>query len=345
MAPNLEEVEIGQVYVDVGDSVKKGDVLFEAITFKASFDVEAQSEGTILSLTCKTGDTINVLETIGYFGEKGEKVPEETLQKPTLQMKSTPGARKLARENNLDLEKLFPDYEGIVKEEDLKKFLKPKGNFSQEEMTLTKKEEIKHLSANKEYLISSVTIALSQDRVQENISNLSEKNNLRLTLGEFVSWKAANLLKRYPLLNAFRENNTINKYGDINLGIAVKVEDDLLVPVIRKASEQSLGSFSSKAKENIMKAIRKKLSIDDMKDVTFTVSDLSESGVTQFQPMINENNSAILGIAAPYDSIKKTDGGLEYEKKLNLILVFDHALCDGNYGAQFLGDLKKELED
>jgi len=84
MGANIETVDIGKIYKNVGETIKKGEILFDIVTDKATFAIEADGDGTILLLDCKEGQTLNVLEIVGYIGNVGEQLPEKKIQQPII---------------------------------------------------------------------------------------------------------------------------------------------------------------------------------------------------------------------------------------------------------------------
>ena len=105
MGANIEKVQIGKIYVKVKDTVKKGDLLFQIVTDKATFDVEADDDGKILSLDCKEDEELNVLEEIGYIGKEGETIQEKLDQ-------FDPEARAIVEKQLLG-ESLTPEGQGL----------------------------------------------------------------------------------------------------------------------------------------------------------------------------------------------------------------------------------------
>lgn len=387
MGANIETVDIGKIYKNVGETIKKGEILFDIVTDKATFAIEADGDGTILLLDCKEGQTLNVLEIVGYIGNVGEQLPEKKIQQPiitqpaqkqdqeqqpnqlqqsnnqttsannqqtsSINIKATPAAKKLAKENNIELEKAFAQFQGIIKEEHVQEYInKTKAekennekncNIIKEEISSRKKVEIKHLTKSKEYLYSSVTIAIPTTKIKLKLQQFSQEQNIRLTMLEYIIAITSIAIEKYPKVNGYYAENHFALYKEKNIAIAMNPDKELLVPVIKNADTLNLQQLSTAMKELIMKAIKNQLTIQDMENATFTVTDLSSYGVIEFSPIINSNQSAILGICAEYDSWKNENNLPTHDPKMNLILAFDHRLIDGKYAAEFLQAIKKKL--
>jgi len=345
---NIESVEIGKIFVKKGDVVKKGDNLFEMTTEKATFDVEAEISGKILSLNCKENDELNVLDEIGFIGDEREKIPElkiSTKQETFDRIKATPAAKKLIKEHGLDLKIISSKISGIIKEKDVLEFVQnQRKDIKIEKIDFRKKAEIKNLLKTQEYIYSSVTISISAKKIKQKVKDYSDKYKIRLTILEYISYAIACSLKKFTKLNAYYTSNGICTYNNINLGIAVDINENLIVPVIKDANKLNLLKFSSRFNELVMDIIKGQIEVEDLRDGTFTITDLSSYGALHFNPVINANQSAILGVGAEYDSCFFKDNKLIYDPKINLILAFDHRVIDGKYALRFLREFKEDLE-
>lgn len=340
MGANIEQVTIGQLRVKKGDKVNKGDILFEIVTDKATFEVEADAAGCVLELNVKEGDNLNVLAVVGYIGEPGESIPQvqktESAKEP---VKVTPKARKLAKENNIDIETAFAGSDKIIKEEDILAMIAPKKDDKNQELlplSARKKAEIAALSYSKHYLYSSVTAQVSIASIKDNVKKLADKHEIRLSMSQYLYHSTALAIPDFPYVNSYYTDEGIRKYEKVNLGIAMNPDEGLVVPIIRKANELDIVAFTDKFNELVLKAFKNELSTDDLQDGTFTITDLSSYNVFDFTPIINKNQSAILGISAPYDSCAFEKGALIYDPKINITLAFDHRVIDGKYAAQLL---------
>lgn len=192
-----------------------------------------------------------------------------------------------------------------------------------------KKHEIAYLQAGQEGGInSSLTVEFYSQPIREQLSAIGLTYNQLLPL---IIFELAKVLKKYPKLNACFKNNQIMLYDEINIGIAIDMEHGLKVPVVKKADTYHIDAIFDKVLTYINKYVNNKLSIEDLSEGTFTVTDLSNERVLNFQPLINKGQAAILGIGG--DSEK---GGYP----ITLTLVFDHRVLSGKEVAEVLNELK-----
>ena len=147
--------------------------------------------------------------------------------------------------------------------------------------------------------------------------------------------KCSELLEDFPLLNSYFEDNTINQYVDINLGIAIDLDKGLKVFTMKNTNNLDLVEIEKSLSGGIYSYFKNKLSVVEITGSTFTISDLSSFGVDRFIPLVNYKQSAILGISS-------VDKKLE---RLNLSLTFDHRITEGKMAAQFLSKLAKAIEE
>lgn len=149
-----------------------------------------------------------------------------------------------------------------------------------------------------------------------------------------ITFEVSKLLKKYPMLNAYYDNDFIMEYVDINVGIVLDIEDGLKVYTLRKTDTQELKKIEYEISQGIYHYMRKSLSTDQITGSTFTISDLSSLGVDRFVPLINFKQSAILGISS-YDNKLK---------RFTLSLSFDHRVTEGKVASKFLSELSTVLK-
>ncbi|MEW6048807.1 MAG: dihydrolipoamide acetyltransferase family protein, partial [Bacillota bacterium] len=155
---------------------------------------------------------------------------------------------------------------------------------------------------------------------------------------------AAQTLKRYPRLNSSLEGDEIVEWGEIHVGVAVALEDGLLVPVVRDADQKTVGQINAEIRELARKAEKGTLGPDEVSGSTFTVTNLGMYGVDAFTPVINPPEAAILGVGRTVSRPELRDGQLVLRQVTTLSLTFDHRLVDGAPAAQFLSSLRESLE-
>jgi pyruvate dehydrogenase E2 component (dihydrolipoamide acetyltransferase) len=155
----------------------------------------------------------------------------------------------------------------------------------------------------------------------------------------------ATALRQHPRLNAKWENHTIVLNEAINVGLAVAVEEGLLVPVIHQADQLGLNQIAARRKELVTKAQSSKLSLNDMSGGTFTISNLGMYGVDAFNAIINPPQAAILALGRIADRVVPVNGQPAVQPMLTMTLSCDHRVVDGVRGAQFLQTLGELIEE
>ncbi|HEX4123514.1 MAG TPA: 2-oxo acid dehydrogenase subunit E2 [Tepidisphaeraceae bacterium] len=156
-------------------------------------------------------------------------------------------------------------------------------------------------------------------------------------IAPLVLFETARLLRKYPLFNGYHHDGQIHFYERVNIGFAMDADRGLKVPVIRNADEKSIAQMVGELREFLVQYLDDKLPIESLAGGTFTVTDLSGEGVFTFHPLINQGQSAILGIGGEFFA---PGGG---EGMFNLILAFDHQVAEGRLAAKFLNELKHRL--
>ena len=164
------------------------------------------------------------------------------------------------------------------------------------------------------------------------------------SINDFILRACAGALKDFPSLNAGFTEAGIHLRADINLGMAIALEEGLVVPVIRNADRLSLTELAARSRELIEKAQTKKLFPLDYEDGTFTVSNLGMLGVDSFVAIINPPQCAILAVGRVAPRVVADDGMFAIKPSMTATLSADHRVVDGAIGARFLQTVKQLLE-
>jgi 2-oxoglutarate dehydrogenase E2 component (dihydrolipoamide succinyltransferase) len=361
---NDDSVVIVQLYVKNGDKVDKDQILAEIETSKANIDIHSQEEGYVKCL-CEENQDVLIGEILfeiysnklnsNKAEPKDDKIKEKKIdQKIDIPIKNfktkfSKGAEKLISNNNIDKNN-FKGLEFVTLNE-VKNFLNPNhlstnksidtqivetfnidNSLIEKELSLGKKKlnEIKYLSnINSTGLVSRLTIFISSSL--EKISN--SQNFISSTPLPLVTFEVSRLLLKYPNLNSFYFNEKMISHKEINLGIAFdNGKNGLKVASIFNTNLLDLNSIEENISELSIKYNDNKLSLNEISSASFTITDLFSSGVSNFHPLVNINNSVILGICG------LNNGGF------NLEASFDHRISSGLEISKFLQDLKYRLE-
>jgi pyruvate dehydrogenase E2 component (dihydrolipoamide acetyltransferase) len=165
------------------------------------------------------------------------------------------------------------------------------------------------------------------------------------SVNDFILHSCAHALQDFPSLNSSFTEHGIKLHADINLGMAVALEEGLVVPVIRNADRLSLDELAAQSRALVDKAQTKKLFPADYEGGTFTVSNLGMLGVDSFIAIINPPQCAILAVGRVALRVVAEEGMFAIKPLLNATLSADHRVVDGAIGARFLRQVKERLEN
>ncbi|RYY60907.1 MAG: pyruvate dehydrogenase complex dihydrolipoamide acetyltransferase, partial [Chitinophagaceae bacterium] len=396
----------------VGEDVKKGDVLAEIETDKATMELESYKNGKLLFQGAKAGEKIAVNDLLAIIGEEGkvdvdaivsaakgggsapsaeakadtggaeqpvsakaEQQPEETVSEETGNASSngrviaSPLAKKLAAEKGIDISKVNGSGDGgrIIKS-DIDNYKpaakssapaasdKPAakvaaaetGQVSFEEVPVTQmRKAIAKRLAESMYSAPHfyLTMVIDMDAAVASRAKINEVSKVKISFNDFVLKACAVALKQHPAINSSWHGDKIRINHHVNIGVAVAVEEGLLVPVVRFADTKSLSQIATEVKEFAQKAKDKKLQPSDWEGNTFTISNLGMFGIDEFTAIINSPDACILAIGGISQVPVVKNGNVVPGNIMKVTLSCDHRVVDGAKGAAFLQTLKSLLEE
>jgi pyruvate dehydrogenase E2 component (dihydrolipoamide acetyltransferase) len=174
---------------------------------------------------------------------------------------------------------------------------------------------------------------------------IEKQTGFRLSYTEVIIKAAGLVLSRYPSINASFINDEIIYNDDVHIGLAVAVKDGLMVPVIKDVNQKGLADLTTEAKDIGKRAREQKLLPDQLKGSTFTISNLGMYAIDAFTPIINQPETAILGVGRMQDKPVVQNGSIEIRPMMTVSMSFDHRVIDGAPAAEFLTELKRVLEN
>lgn len=190
-----------------------------------------------------------------------------------------------------------------------------------------------------------LTIDINMDKAVEMRQRVNEVAPTKISFNDFVVKACAVALRQHPAVNSSWLNDKIRYNKDINVGVAVAVEDGLLVPVIRYTDIKTLSQINTEVKTLAEKAKNKKLQPEEMQGNTFTISNLGMFGIEEFTAIINPPDSCILAVGAIIEKPVVKNGEIKIANMMKVTLSCDHRTVDGATGAKFLQTLQQILED
>ncbi|CAI8315622.1 MAG: Dihydrolipoyllysine-residue acetyltransferase component of pyruvate dehydrogenase complex [Owenweeksia sp. TMED14] len=275
-------------------------------------------------------------------------------------LKASPLAKSLANEKGIDISKVIGTGEGgrIVKRDiegynssDLtssipKEEVYPSSGYldtpiSQMRKTIAKRLAESKFTAPHFYL----TISVDMDAAIEARKSLNFEENIKISFNDLIVKSVAKSLKKHPGVNSSWLGDVVRTNYDVNVGVAVAVEDGLLVPVVRHADIKSLTAISKEVKDFAKRAKNKDLQPADWEGNTFTISNLGMFGIDQFTAIVNPPDSCILAVGGIQSVPVVKNGEVVPGNIMKLTLSCDHRVVDGATGSAFLNSLKKLLEE
>jgi pyruvate dehydrogenase E2 component (dihydrolipoamide acetyltransferase) len=191
----------------------------------------------------------------------------------------------------------------------------------------------------------NLTIEVMMDEAMKSRAAINSIPDTKVSFNDMVIKACASALKKHPVINSQWSEEAITINHHVNIGVAVAVEDGLVVPVLRFTDAMSLSQIGSSVRDLAGRAKNKKLLPNEMEGSTFTVSNLGMFGITEFNSIINQPNSAILSVGAIVEKPVVKNGQIVVGNTMMLSLACDHRTIDGATGAQFLQTLKQYIEN
>ncbi|WEK37618.1 MAG: pyruvate dehydrogenase complex dihydrolipoamide acetyltransferase [Candidatus Pseudobacter hemicellulosilyticus] len=412
LSDTMTEGVIAAWHKKVGDAVKKGDLLADVETDKATMELESYKEGKLLYIGAQPGDKVAVNALLCVIGEegkvdldrivaaakgggsapaaadKGEAKSDSKAAAPASggqsapaaeqsasttsdgRVKASPLAKRLASEKGIDISRVSGSGDGgrIVKKDvddykpgeeksapapapgqaAAKAPAAPAGQVSFDEVPVSQMRKViaKRLGESK---FSAphfyVTMAINMDKAVASRAKLNEISPIKISFNDMVLKACAIALKKHPAINSSWLGDKIRVNHHVNIGVAVAVDEGLLVPVVRFADTKSLSQIAAEVKDFAGKAKSKKLQPSDWEGNTFTISNLGMFGVEEFTAIINAPDSCILAVGAINQVPIVKNGQIVVGNIMKVTLSCDHRVVDGASGAAFLQTLQQLLEE
>ena len=190
-----------------------------------------------------------------------------------------------------------------------------------------------------------LTMKINMDKVMDARKQINDQNGTKISFNDIVIKACALTLQHHPSVNSSWLGDKIRINKDINIGVAVAVDDGLLVPVLFAADKMGLSEINTQVAALADKARNKKLQPQEMQGNTFTISNLGMFGIDEFTAIINPPDAAILAIGTISDELFMQDGQVKSAKIMKVTMSCDHRVVDGAMGAKFLQTFKQFLEN
>jgi pyruvate dehydrogenase E2 component (dihydrolipoamide acetyltransferase) len=366
---NDTSLTVADVLFSTGDKVNKGDIIMVFETSKTTYDVQAEATGYIQYL-CEQGNDYDVNDVVAKLFSEESEVEKKAIQpKNKIAIKSdviiaaqtwegdtlfSAAALILIESKKVDKNNFTgKDFVSLQDVEEVLGITKkkvadiPKNNSVKkttgvsidnqkvivEKLSSNKKREIEYLSEVQSIGLTSTINTIIETEGIFVFINQSLKA-LKNSLLPVIIYETARLLEKYPELNSYFAGTEIAKYKEVNVGFAIDIDKGLKVLKIAGTAKKSIQVIEGEIIELSGKYLDNVLQVDELTDITFTITDLSSEGVAFFRPLINMMNSAILGVSSIDEKLQRCV----------LSVTFDHRVTEGKKVAQFLKELKDRLE-
>jgi len=190
-----------------------------------------------------------------------------------------------------------------------------------------------------------LTVEINMDKAVAAREQMNQVSEVKISMNDLVVKACAVALRKHPNINSSWLGTKIRYNNHIHIGVAMAVEDGLLVPVVRFADQKGLNQISSEIKTYGKKAKEKKLQPQDWAGNTFTISNLGMFGIDEFTAIINPPDACILAVGTVKEGVGVVNGEIKIVKTMKVTLSCDHRVVDGTMGADFLKTVKEYLEE
>jgi 2-oxoglutarate dehydrogenase E2 component (dihydrolipoamide succinyltransferase) len=367
---SISEVEIAEWLVEDGDYVEKDQSIAEIDSDKATLELPAEESGVIKIIvgdgeTVAVGDVVCIIDTSvkGTSSKKktphdkvGESVKLETKKSNENLVKATPLAKEIINQNNIQVDKIIASGDdGRITKSDVVQLMNSNSSKDGRESSLSKMTSLRRKIATRLVAVKNETAMLTTfNEVDMTAINLlrtkykerfKEKHSVGLGFMSFFSKAVTKALYEFKDVNAMVSGDQIVHYDYVDLGIAVSAPKGLMVPVVRNAEELTFREIESEIKRLAIKARDGKITIDEMLNGTFTITNGGVFGSMLSTPIINPPQSAILGMHNIVERPVALNGEIVIRPIMYLALSYDHRIIDGKSSVGFLCKVKEYLEN
>ncbi len=378
---SVEEASLVKWNVKVGDEIKQGQIIFEIETDKATIEVEATDSGRLAKIVVEEGEVVPVLTPVAYLADSeadvdaylasqgegkpadegqpqqaGEKTSVEqatpaikaptTIAEPSERPKASPAAKKLAREKGIDLRDIKtasgPGGRIILQDVEVVQPSATSGQAVKRKLTPMRKAIAKNLTFSKQNVPHFyMTITIDADPMYTFYQ--TQRKQYKCSINDVLIYACGKVIIEFSAFRSRMESpDELTEYPSANIGIAVGMENGLVVPVIMNVEKYSFEELAKETRRIIKTARDGKP--ENMGRGVFTISNLGMYDVDEFSAIINPPEASILAVGGMKENVIVKGGAIRIGKTMSLTLSCDHRVIDGLLAAQFLGRLREVLE-
>jgi pyruvate dehydrogenase E2 component (dihydrolipoamide acetyltransferase) len=343
-----------------GEGFRRGEALMEVETDKATVVYEAEDEGTLEAILVSEGESAAVGQPIARLAGSVEEPPAPGASNGSPSAGVRPNATPVARRTAVELGLSLHDVAGTgpggrITSEDVQRAVatapvRPavddaRGHVTIVELTPTQVTVARRMTQSATE-IPTFTVSADAD-VSEVVAlrrGAREESQYVPSLNDFVVKAAALVLREFPRFNASYVEGRIECYSRVNVGVAVAVDDALLVPVVADADGRGLAEIAAETRRLVDGARTRSLRLEELRGGTFTVSNLGMLGVRSFTAIVDPGQTAILAVGSVRRAPLDDAGQIVFRDLMTLTLSCDHRVVYGADGARFLSRLCELLE-
>jgi 2-oxoglutarate dehydrogenase E2 component (dihydrolipoamide succinyltransferase) len=365
---NLEsiiEVKITKIYKSVGDSISIDEVFCEIETDKVSIEVTSQESGTIHSINIKEQDTVSKDKVLAIIDTQNSSLKKTNKSKNQPKIKNKESTRtnncnnnniKYSPQINTQQEVFFLNSFPKINIKDILQPILEESiyeaplNSKIQELSTLKKTSIKNLKISQ--LIAASTTTYNEfilDNLINYRENTQKKDNQKISFNAFFLKAVSIALSEFPILNSQLHNQSIYTPNNHNLAIAISSNYGLVTPVIKEVETKSINEINEEIKTLAEKANNKLLTLKDLTEGTFTLTNGGIYGSMLSTPIINYPQSAILGLhkiqKKPIVITNNNKDNIEIASTMYVSLSYDHRIIDGKDSVSFLSMIKAIIEN
>jgi 2-oxoglutarate dehydrogenase E2 component (dihydrolipoamide succinyltransferase) len=371
LGESIVSATVVQWFKNVGDRVELDEPLLEVSTDKINSEIPSPAAGILQEILAQPSQELQVGETLAILSGFGSSSPREALP-AAIETKCpaasndflSPSVLRTLKEKGLKLEEAdrIPrtGEGGRLTKKDVENYapavLRPPTPPQSDESERVKMSSLRKAIAENMVrsfyeaphasLITEVDVTRIVKLIQDQKAEFFQKHGAKISITAFVARAIARALKAYPLLNASLDGDTIVMQKFINLGLAVSVEQGVMVPVIRGCQRLTLPEISQEIAKLAEKARAGRLEASETRQGTITMTNFGMTGTMIGVPIIRFPEVAIVGLGAITKKVvAMPDDSIAIRSMMWVSLTFDHRVLDGIYGCGFLGELKRHLEE
>jgi pyruvate dehydrogenase E2 component (dihydrolipoamide acetyltransferase) len=375
LVPEGGEAEVGQPIAIFGDEGEEIDDLVQEARAElegggGDKGGESEAEGTAEKKRAEAGrDKKAARKKEKARKQKAKETPQEALKPqrpgrgPNGKVRATPMAKRIAREHDLDLDSVEGSGPGgrVIQadvEEAVERGTGKRAARAAAPAGAGPEDEVVRLSEMRRTIADRMQQSMQQaphyalrvtprvDALMASRKRLNDERGESLSFNAYLLKLTAMALAAHPKVNAAWEGDAIRRFGSVDIGVAVALEDGLVTPVVRDCARKGVAAIDAELRDLVERARSGQLDEDEYTGATFTITNLGMYGIEEFTAVINPPASAILAVGkAAKTPVVGDDGELAAATTMTLTLMCDHRAVDGAVGAEFLEDLRASLQE